>query len=412
MTCPFNITFHHTTGGVEELTLKNDSTNFQFTRKGFGVPVGMNYLDKQELVDGALHLSYLYFNDLHLSVTRSPCELGLIERYTFKNNSKNPITLNKEEYGIDVSFSDGTEIFEVALKRRLYVRVFDGDRTCVYTTRISGGTSIGLVVSDGEMGGYTKNKYSRYSDTVYTFYPKERELTQGEEYSFEWIIFPYSSMQEFRDIVGNYMTVPVFSTLTPSVNEQVNTSEARVLVDGEEGTSFIAREGGMITVEAYPADLYLKISRLDLLMKKREEFKRYIFRRKNPFDYLIKVRELLKSDDEKGIEEGIRLLHDYYKGVGKKRYDCFIPVEIIKRDPLLQEIVHEKCRILLGKQKGLFTPYRLLASYHYLLMEKELGKEYTEKLEELKELCDYYLETPFGRIDLKDDMLTLFTVDF
>ncbi len=549
MDCPFNISFHHTTGGVEALNIKNDSSNFQFTRRGFGVPIGMNYLDKQENVDGTLVLSYLYFNDVQLSVTRTPSEVGLIEGYTLKNNSNKPVKLNKEEYGIEMSFTDGTDIFEVALKRRLYVRVYKGDRMCVYTTRTSGGTSIGLILTDGELGGYTSDKYSKYSDTIYTFYPKEVELLPNEEYSFKWIIFPHNGIEGFRHFIGKYMPIPYFTTLTPSFGERVEVSFATVSLNGKEGNSFIAHNGaevcispiketrsepskdeddvvavsntegsytsnplmeqkidsvaeseeenikdntntliesGVIPISEFKEkgilqdeeatavktedELHhtthncfnIRISSLDVLKMERDNYKRSIFSWKNPFDYLIKVREILEENEgEKGLQEASSILHDYYRGVGKKRFDCFIPIEVIKYDNSLRKIVHEKCLKLLGKQKGLFTPYRLLASYEYLLMEKELiglsyeteecsekkcceqskvtksspwtsygenqfvkhtedkiikssnGKNSTEwhiaiieKLKELEELCNYYLDTPFGKIYPKSDVLT------
>lgn len=395
MSCPFDITYHPTTGGVEELTLKGDTTNFQFTRKGFGVPIGMNYLDKQENVDGILTLSYLYFNDLELLVTRTPSEIGLTERYIFKNKSKDTIKLNKEEYGIQMSFTDGWDIYEVALKRRLYVKVFHGIKTCIYTTRTSESSGIGLVVTEGEIGGFIKDKYSKYSDTIYTLYPKEIELAPEEEYSIEWVIFPHNGVADFRTFIEKYMPVAQFSALTPKVGEFVEVNSNNFLVNAKKGESgFNAEEGVEVSVIGEKGTLSL--FNLDRM---RSTFKKGLFRYKNPFDYLARVRDILKEKGNDGLNDAKNILLSYYKGVGKKRYDLFIPIEVIKSSADLQEIVHKKCKEILNGNKGLFTPYRILACYEYLLMEKELGVDYSEKIEEYKELIGYYLDTPFGRIN-------------
>lgn len=399
MSCPFDITYHPTTGGVEELTLKGDSTNLQFTRKGFGVPIGMNYLDKQENVDGVLTLSYLYFNDLELSVTRTPSDIGLTERYTFKNKSKDTIKLNKEEYGIQMSFTDGWDIYEVALKRRLYVRVFHGNKTCIYTTRTSADSGIGLLVTEGEIGGFIKDKYSKYSDTIYTFYPKEMEIAPEEVYSIEWVIFPHNGVADYRNFVEKYIPIAQFSTSTPNVGEFIELNSNNFLISGREGERGFTMEDGVdvsVVEEKGTLTFFARPFNLDRM---RSTFKKGLFRYKNPFDYLARVRDILEEKGNDGLNDAKNILLSYYKGVGKNRYDLFIPIEVIKRSAELQEIVHKKCKEILNGNRGLFTPYKILACYEYLLMEKELGVDYSEKIEEYKELIGYYLNTPFGKIN-------------
>lgn len=413
MSCPFDITYHPTTGGVEELTLKGESTNLQFTRKGFGVPVGMNYLDKQENVDGVLTLSYLYFNDLELSVTRTPSEIGLTERYTFKNKSKDTIKLNKEEYGIQMSFTDGWDIYEVALKRRLYVRVFHGSKTCIYTTRTSEDRGIGLVITDGEIGGFIKDRYSKYSDTIYTFYPKEIELAPEEEYSIEWIIFPHNGVADFRTFVEKYIPIAHFSTLTPKVGEFVEVNSSTFLINGKEvDRGFNIEEGVEVSVIDEKGTFSFFARPFNYLDGMRSTFKKGLLKYKNPFDYLAKVRDILEERGSDGLNDAKNILLSYYKGVGKKRYDLFIPIEVIKSSTDLQEIVHKKCKQILEGNKGLFTPYRILACYEYLLMERELGVDYSEKIEEYRELIGYYLNTPFGKINYDEyNRLCLIPID-
>ncbi len=200
----FEIEIHRMTGGIERLIRAEDPRFFNWTRGRFGIPGGMNFLDKTEINGDCITQTYAFFSYLDLIVKRSLEPDGLREKYIFKNTGNEPMAFEQGELGIYATFADSTDIAEVALARRAVSHVFaGGDTAYIFNAALDGGEAgVGLVLTKGSLvESVYENATSTFKGDILLKLPAFK-LDSGDSYELEWLVFPYNSRKEFFEIIG------------------------------------------------------------------------------------------------------------------------------------------------------------------------------------------------------------------
>lgn len=377
---------HYSSGGIEELIFKNDSTNFRWTRKVFGVPDGLNFLSDKKIENSEETLTFEYFNGLILTVKRRVTDDGIVEEYTLKNPTDKEIEIN-EDYSVKISFADDADIAAVALPRRAYLRIFFGG-TCfaAYNSRMGGQPDgVGVVLVDGKIEKIRKENLTKKSVSVLTCFFENATLAKNEEISFSWLIFGYESENEFFETVSKYMPFfrleryPVFED-----DELVVITDDRLIADGFETENEKINFSRTRTLKVERGERYYETVIKPLT--KLEYFKKIAELYPENTKSLICLYEILES----GSYEKERIV-DYLKK-SKKTFDVCVPFDVIKSDEDLLETYLQKIDLALSDIKGVFTPYKLLARYEYLSDVSKIVDDVRviDKLDCLKPLVDAF----------------------
>lgn len=415
-----NVITHFTTGAIEEITFKDDPTNFRWTRKYFGVVNGLNYLSEKKEEDNKTTLIYEYFNGLILTVIRELTDKGVTETYILSNPTEKAVEI-ADSYTISISFADDSDIASVALNRRAYARVYNcGNCLAVYNSRFDGQSDgVGLVLTNGEIGAVKQTKIPRKSTTVIEIGFTKGILEPKAESSFSWLIFGYASEKEFVSTVREYQPFPLFNKYPVMLGETVEIdTEDELYIDGipidtksvnvdnanirEEPTDVLSfgtesanqdsnchfdqkhdrgcveksqTEKKSINIDK---DLIIKLKRgeksFDFVLHGRtfEELGKSLFvesfyQKQSQIDMI----ERAKSNplDAKS------LLLDYFKKKNKKYFDVGMPYDVIKNDTELKTLFLEKAEYALTPEKGYYYPYQILAKYEYLTNANELSPD-------------------------------------
>ncbi len=228
-------TLHPTSGHIDDIFVVGDATHFRWTRGAFGLPDGLNCLAENERVGDKDILKYEYNNDLVLTIERSVVDGKILERYTLTNESDKAIKI-EEGYYISIVFADSLDIPEVALKRRAYMRCYQGGNTfCVYNARMNGEKSgVGLVLTDGIIYRANIERRSTRRDSVIRCYFERTVLAPNESTYFAWEIFGFSDRDEFIATVRKHMPFPVFEHYPVIVGETVKLDlNGELYIDGK-----------------------------------------------------------------------------------------------------------------------------------------------------------------------------------
>lgn len=349
---------HFSSGGIEELTFKDDPEHFRWTRKVFGEPDGLNFLSDKKQEDGKEILTYEYFNDLLLTVERYKTAQGIVENYTLKNPTDKEIEIN-DDYFVKISFADDSDISIVALSRRAYPRTFYGGNSfCVYNSRMGGQPDgVGLVLTSGEFENVKKEKLTKKSITILSCFFKKTTLAKDEQISFSWLIFGFEDQDEFLRTVREHMpfftlsTYPIFSGDTVDVQtddelsiDGIATSDKRFLADKTHVLK-VQRQDQIFEVVLKPLTKSEYIQKItDISPEKARN---------------SAILEILNRDVE--IED----IRGYLKKT-KKRFDLGFPFEKIENDKEATDLYLSKIEYALTDFKGVFSPYKLLARAEYL----------------------------------------------
>lgn len=377
-------TTHFSSGGIEELTFKDDPRHFRWTRKVFGVPDGLNFLSDKKQEDGKEILTYEYFNDLILTVERYKTEQGIIENYTLKNSTEKPIEIN-DDYFVKISFADDSDIALVSLQRRAYLRVFQGGNCfCVYNSRMGGQTDgVGLVLTSGELEKVKKERLTKKSITVLSCFFKNTTLAKDEQISFSWLIFGYEDQNEFLSTVYRYM--PFFTLHSYPIFENqeicVDTPD-ELLIDGISSIEkkFLADRVHFLKVQRGERFFEIALKPLTKL-----EYVQKIIESSSKKRNSAIIEKLISGEYERGD------LLDYLKK-SKKEFDMGVPIEKIEADKEAVDRYLSKTEYALSDFKGVFSPYKLLARADYLSNVGRLNADVriSDKKEEIDSLVNAF----------------------
>jgi len=201
----FILEMHRSTGEITDFRPTAEKT-FNWTRLGhFGMPAGLQYLDKYEEKEKGAKLKYQYLNDIVVFVERTFEENVLKEKYEFLNDGKKEIDIAEGELGIYVTLCDGLDI-EKVMSRRGISHIF-AEGNCFYITcdRFFKEEGLAIIMTDGEVSGYsierTPNKNER--GQIIVNFP-EKHLKIGESFSLSWEIFGYKNKEDFEAKAKSY----------------------------------------------------------------------------------------------------------------------------------------------------------------------------------------------------------------
>ncbi len=294
----FTLEWHRSTGEVEALREVKNPT-FNWTRRGkFGLPSGLQFLDKQEETASSIKLTYQYFSDIKAFVTRELTTDGLVESYEFLNDGKKEVTLKKGELGVYVTLADGTDIEEVMPRRSVSQIWCGGNCAYVKSGRLTDKGGLALLLTEGYVDSYVIERTTdlrERGDIIFEI--PERTLKIGESVTLKWVVFPYADDEEFYAICSKYPTFLkidgafsaakgkelILSLNADSVTEEgteCSFSEGKAVIDCS-----VAREailavtyGGGYTTEAVinvydlPELTDSRLNRYEPLLDKKNEF--------------------------------------------------------------------------------------------------------------------------------------------
>ncbi|NCA67087.1 MAG: hypothetical protein EOM87_03370 [Clostridia bacterium] len=220
----FEIDIHRMTGGIERLTKVGDNNFFNWIQGRFGMPFGMNFLDKTEILEGIVRQTYAYFSYLDLYVERELTEEGLKEKYTFKNTGDKEMVFTEGELGIYATFADSLDIAEVAKNRRAHSHIWCGAYSSyIYNAKMNGAEDgVGLVLTKGALSRHTEEdgNSGKRGDVVLRL--PAITLDEGETYELEWLVFPYENKQQFFDIIESKGALLIeASNFFPSIGDNI-----------------------------------------------------------------------------------------------------------------------------------------------------------------------------------------------
>ena len=147
---------------------------------------------------------------IRIGVERKTSSDGEItERYTFSNTGRS--TLSVTEAGIYTPFNDNYPDATTCLASRCHAHIWPGDEAAyVYAVRMDGtGNHLGLMVTDGAISGYEvmergRDKASSHFRGVFSLRVPDFTLKSGESYSVEWLLFPHTGQQDFKEkLIGH-----------------------------------------------------------------------------------------------------------------------------------------------------------------------------------------------------------------
>lgn len=378
------VTTHFTTGAIEDIIVKDDATNFRWTRKYFGLPNGLNFLSEKKEEENHITFTYEYFNGLILTVNRQISDCEIKERYTLSNPTEKAVETD-DSCSIGLTFADDLDIAEVALKRRAYVRIFSGGNSfAVYNSKFNGDEDgVGVVLTDGVIGQVKNNKIIEKGLSIYDVCFPCKTLEPKEEYSFEWLIFAFENIDEFISTVRKYQPFPAFSAYPLIKGQTVQiSSKDELFIDG------IKAEKGCITLDK---PMLIKVARKDrfyeftLTPQSEEDYAKRLFVKslKQSEKHIASLQNAQENPDK-----AKEILLDYFKRKNKKFFDIGMPIEIIRSDDELKKLFLKKAEYAILKDKGYYYPYQTLSKYDYLKKAYTINPDprYLDKLDELEKL--------------------------
>lgn len=378
-------TTHFTTGAIEEIVMKDDKTNFRWTRKYFGLPNGLNFLSEKKEEENRIVLTYEYFNGLILTVQREFSDFEIKERYILSNPTEKEIEVG-EDCSISLTFADDSDIAEVALHRRAYARIFSGGNCfAVYNSKFSGEEDgVGVVLTDGVLGEVKKTKMGKRSISVYDVGFACKSLAPKEEYSFEWLIFGFETVDEFLRTILTFQPFPMFQSFPILKGEEVELNvDGKLFIDGleEEKRKITFLSPTLVKIEQEGG----KFFEFTLRPKSEEDYAKQLF---------VKSFHQKEKDFECVLEAGRNpekakeILLAYFKRKHKRFFDFGLPLETIQNDEELKKAFLEKAEYALSNEKGFYYPYQTLAKHDYLKKAYSLNPDprYLDKINELQKL--------------------------
>lgn len=385
----FEIDIHHMTGGIERLAKVGDPEYFNWCRGRFGIPKGMNFLDKSETLEDGIRQVFAFFSYLDLIVERKLTPEGLKETYTFKNTGEEKMDFDAGELGIYATFADSADIAEVALPRRAHSHIWCGDNTVyILNSRMNGvEEGVGLALLKGSLVKATSENgsYKTRGDVVMEL--PRISLQANETYTIEWLIFPYKNNREFwsvLDKVGaltiniekfNYSkgeTAVIHANAEKAilfgVEYQFNEGVAEIPLnaEGEQKIDIYYGDNKHTFINIFVGDV--KTAELDTIIS-LHGIKKFLSR-KNSATVLIEARKNIdwykKIGDDKYLRNAKSELLIYYNACrGEHIVDIGIPEMLISDTDIAAHFLAQLDNAL--KYKGLYNLYQEASTLDMLI---------------------------------------------
>lgn len=223
---PVELKVNSSTGAISELKIqgderdmnwlvKVDGTQYTWVKENYGwglgyftVTKGRESIKKEWMVpleisvDG-LEVTYRE-SDIRIQVKRKQEHGTLVERYTFTNEGKEPISLY--EIGIYTPFNDNYPSAQECINSRANVQIWEGGNAAYVNAIRMGGYAphLGLVVTDGAIKSYEiwergRKKANSHTRGIIALDAPDMLLKTGESYSLEWCIFSHTGNDDFRN---------------------------------------------------------------------------------------------------------------------------------------------------------------------------------------------------------------------
>ena len=146
--------------------------------------------------------------DFRITVERSFDESGFLnERYTVKNLRDADMFLEQGDIGIALPFNDIYTYADDCMINRCNTHIWCGGSTS-YISAVKMGesdTNLGLVLTEGAFASYSMcNADIRCCRGVFVMDCEHLELLPGEEYAWNWKLFPFKDRAEFEKTIAQY----------------------------------------------------------------------------------------------------------------------------------------------------------------------------------------------------------------
>lgn len=222
-----NTSIHPETGGITSITIEGDTTgmnwvvspdNKQYKWIGMQYAWGLGTLRVNGSEPEPWRIAnkmeegtsvYQIKKGLILTVTRTPKGYDLLETYTFKNTSSEPLSLSEIE--INTPFNDNYPDAATCIPRRCHAHIWaGGDAAYVCALRMGAyAPHLGLMLIEGTLDGYViKERDSKkgMSNTrgIIALCPEDRTLAPNEEYTVRWRLFSHQGEKDFYQKLKQY----------------------------------------------------------------------------------------------------------------------------------------------------------------------------------------------------------------
>lgn len=153
-------------------------------------------------------MTAVYSNDrLQVTVDRVFTEKGCLkERYCIKNINSNVITINRDNFKIEVPLNDRYTCAEECMNGHCHAHIWCG-KAVTWISALKMGASkynLGLVLTKGSVVSYSQRECSSNERGIYLLEPEAVLLNPGAEYVLEWELFWHEGKEDFRKKLTEY----------------------------------------------------------------------------------------------------------------------------------------------------------------------------------------------------------------
>ncbi len=152
-----------------------------------------------------------YFNDfISVTVNRYFKSNGnFVEKYTVRNLTDTVITINRDNFGIELPFNDRYTYADECMTNRCNTHIWCAHNTAWVNALRMGPSDInlGLVLTKGSIDSYSQNNCNSNTRGVFVLNSGTAMLTSGAEYEIEWEIFWHKGNDDFLYKLSNYKNI-------------------------------------------------------------------------------------------------------------------------------------------------------------------------------------------------------------
>lgn len=146
-------------------------------------------------------------DEFSVTVTRYFNSFGnLVENYKIKNTTHTVITINRDNFGIEVPFSDSYPSGKECMTQHCNTHIWCGHNITWINALKMGDSSInlGLFLTKGAIDCYDQNSCKGHYRGKFILEPESILLNSGDEYEIEWELFWHKGTEDFFYKIKNY----------------------------------------------------------------------------------------------------------------------------------------------------------------------------------------------------------------
>lgn len=131
---------------------------------------------------------------------------NLVENYKIKNTTPTVITINRDNFGIEVPFADSYPSGNECMTNRCNTHIWCGHNVAWVNALKMGDSDInlGLFLTKGAIDCYDQNFCKGHYRGKFILEPESLLLNSGEEYELEWELFWHSGTADFFEKIKKY----------------------------------------------------------------------------------------------------------------------------------------------------------------------------------------------------------------